>query len=586
MSNNKIEKDGITCLRNFLSESKIIDHHINEEDKEPSWDGALIIYEAPGHKNRKNQIKGKIPVQVKSAKRKNNNRESFPIEKVDLTNYMNDGGIIFLRPIFTSTIDYSIFVKILLPLTIKELLKDNKNKKKTITINLEKLENVKEFEIICNHFLHNQPIQRNLSNIINIESLMSRNVEFIVKTLYKDNLHDAIFSDYCYVYCTTEDKITIPCDLKFYSLEFPRQASVSIDGQVYFENVTIKQDRDNPSFIVGLNPALNLSINNRELNFTILNSDKFLFTDVLTAFRFIIKLSTNDTFVINNNPVYYDSPPKNESFERTARFWEDTFSILKIFRVDYKNITVADLKENEKFLKYLILTFTVNNQTKFKNEEKQFLKLGNLINKSVIILYVQENETHYKAYNFIEDNPFDADYMLKRGEDIFRCSRFIGLGTTAAIRSIEGYFKEVTDDLLKYYSEDIYEGYQWFMLNCIKCYDETNNDEYLELATTLNNLFKTNKSQDNNTHNVYVVNRLQIIKRKRCLVNEENQELLNIKVNNLGNKQLIACINILLESYNEFEILFDQMDETGRNNFRDWPIWNLYYKNRSAFCTF
>ncbi|HHX56550.1 MAG TPA: hypothetical protein GX710_00875, partial [Clostridiales bacterium] len=70
MSTVKIEKDGLTALENFLSQSNIIESYVNSNDKYPSWDGELLVYTQTGHKNRKSLILGRVPVQIKSKKRR------------------------------------------------------------------------------------------------------------------------------------------------------------------------------------------------------------------------------------------------------------------------------------------------------------------------------------------------------------------------------------------------------------------------------------------------------------------------------------------------------------------------------------
>ena len=67
---------------------------INDNDKEPTWDGAVYIYK---DKNcTKNKLKGRLPVQVKGKECKDLSKEeiSYSMSVVDLNNYLDDGGAI------------------------------------------------------------------------------------------------------------------------------------------------------------------------------------------------------------------------------------------------------------------------------------------------------------------------------------------------------------------------------------------------------------------------------------------------------------------------------------------------------------
>lgn len=70
-------------------------------------------------------------------------------------------------------------------------------------------------------------------------------------------------------------------------------------------------------------------------------------------------------------------------------------------------------------------------------------------------------------------------------------------------------------------------------------------------------------------------------KRNRALNTEENKNILEIKNDNSENLKLVCCALILLESFKEFELLFQSLGEEEQSIFKNWPIWNLYENKRS-----
>lgn len=95
MDKKAIETFAVNAVRNSIVMSNFLDQFIQDNDKEPSWDGHVYIYT---HKSkRKDCLKGRLPVQVKGVESNDfTKREiSYPVATSDLTNYLNDGGSVF-----------------------------------------------------------------------------------------------------------------------------------------------------------------------------------------------------------------------------------------------------------------------------------------------------------------------------------------------------------------------------------------------------------------------------------------------------------------------------------------------------------
>ena len=58
-----IEEKALLCFKEYIVDSEVISQFIDENDKEPCWDGHIYLYSEP-QKDKKHLI-GRIPVQIK-----------------------------------------------------------------------------------------------------------------------------------------------------------------------------------------------------------------------------------------------------------------------------------------------------------------------------------------------------------------------------------------------------------------------------------------------------------------------------------------------------------------------------------------
>ena len=63
MNSIKIEMGAVLALKNVIQLNDLMKEYINDNDKEPSWDGFIYLYKSDDMKAE--NIKYRIPVQVK-----------------------------------------------------------------------------------------------------------------------------------------------------------------------------------------------------------------------------------------------------------------------------------------------------------------------------------------------------------------------------------------------------------------------------------------------------------------------------------------------------------------------------------------
>ena len=573
MDSSLIEKYGITAFESFLSGSELFAPRISSDDKYPSWDGEIILYKTSKHS--KDNIEGRIPVQVKSAKRKINKKEKFYIEVSDLNNYLKEGGIILIRPIFRSPSDYNIFIKSLLPLSITKFLENN-NKRRKMPVTLERIDSIKAFEERCLFFLKSRQKQYNIDNYIDIESLIpgsNNQTGLIIDAIHDMPIRDSILSDHCFFYQQV-DNLCIPVKIQIDRVGFNKPANVFVDDEIFFHEVINSKDVDGNEFIE-FNSVIGLKITKKESFKLVTNfNENSLYKDCLQAFRFISSLNTTRTFKIDSILIESVSIEIDDGFQEEYEFFEDLCELFLKFKINYNTLTIKEIRVKQEFLIKLIISFVKNNRIILQNQPEHIIQTLNLYNNHRIIYLRKEEESLYRGYDFFSNDSLPSNFLLKihLKNTALPCSRFLILNNTHLIKSIDGYFNEVLHDLLSHYSSEVFSNYQLFMLNCISAFDQTDNVEFLKIADKINELI----TNDVNDMDIYTINKLQIIKRQRLLNQDEKRKLLEIEQKNPEDVNKICCVNILL-GYNErFELFYDMLTDKEKDEFKAWPIWGLY----------
>lgn len=133
-----IETISVNAVRNSIVTSPFLDQYISDNDKEPSWDGNVYIYEDASKK--KTKLKGRLPVQIKGKLCADFSADeiSYSMNVFDLRNYLYDGGaVLFVVYMNGSGTAIQIYYTELTPLKLRIELNDAKTQKSK-TVKLKK----------------------------------------------------------------------------------------------------------------------------------------------------------------------------------------------------------------------------------------------------------------------------------------------------------------------------------------------------------------------------------------------------------------------------------------------------------------
>ena len=119
-----IEEKALNYLKSFIEDSKVISQFIDDNDKEPCWDGHLYLYS--DGKRDKEHLRGRVPVQVKGTEveRFQTKKWKFKLEKNDLKAYLHEPTFFIVCQVKKNSKERKLFFRELLPETVNRLLRD------------------------------------------------------------------------------------------------------------------------------------------------------------------------------------------------------------------------------------------------------------------------------------------------------------------------------------------------------------------------------------------------------------------------------------------------------------------------------
>ena len=116
-----------------------------------------------------------------------------------------------------------------------------------------------------------------------------------------------------------------------------------------------------------------------------------------------------------------------------------------------------------------------------------------------------------------------------------------------------------------------------YVLELIAAYDDIHNCELLNAADDLLS-FIILEDIEAKSNEVYFINKMQVKKRLQCLSKKDKNDLLKLKGIYSEDNILIICINILLESYGEAQLLYENLSVEDKKEFDKFPINNIWIK--------
>ncbi len=567
-----VDRNGVAAINNFLSESSCLVSAIRSGDKDPLFDGEILVYDEKNKDENKGFVNS-VKVQVKSSQKKINPRETFSMKRMDLEKYRNVGGIIFFRPIFKSVTDYRIYVKVLLPVDITEILQKAKNGSKSISVELHYCEHVAKLELLINHFLENQKHQFDFDSEAKGNITIGEDEYLVLKAMGKKNDRKMFFNSYMYI----KDKRghLHPTSGRISSFEPKYNASVLVGEKEFFKSYKIRMQKSNDVFV--LNSALEIELNKESIKTSITADENTCFIDLLDAIIFMQAVASQGEFHTADGAVK-DKIDGTFDNDGLLKFLSDTNCLLDKYKIDKDNLLFSDVIANE-----TVTTMLTEKRGKANNATTNVvLDIKDFFTKKLLLVLIKLNDGSYSCRDFILDNLEDGVFHV----DNIKCSKYIYLFAVSEGKLHEyidifvGNEESILSDLKENYTSDQFSFYNNFSLECIKGYDKNQASSILDIAKEILVFINQNETLTDNKE-IITINNYQVLYRMNLLSDDDKRNMYNLKKAS-SNVLEICCLNILLDNFIEFEDAFNELSKEKQENFKTWPIWKLYYKSDNA----
>ncbi|MFD2114313.1 DUF4365 domain-containing protein [Paenibacillus yanchengensis] len=605
MNTKAIETISISAVRDSIVVSDYLDQYIADNDKEPSWDGFVYIYNAKNKK--KNQLTGRVPVQVKGTVNNDLSKSeiSYPVNIIDMKNYLNDGGVVYFVVYINENgnrtkIYYQTLTPVKLKLYLGEIERSNIDSnriQKTKNLKLIEFPNdsLRKANIFLNFFNDGKKqISFSKSNVFSFDDLskldklteLSLTVSGYGYGVTRNEIHRAILENEVYVYAMLKGSdILLPID------ELPidpiikevETAVISINEKKYYNQFLRIKSLENTLIQIG--DSLFIEVNEN------LGIVKFRYKPASMLrkrtkdLEFFVDLITRKSFFVDGIRIPFDL---NDDEIRKINIKEQKESLEYYFKMILaldtlhvkEDINLEEMTDQE-YRQFYNLVIAFADRKPVSNLKPNLPRIGYVSIANITLLLIFEK--YLDSYHtFIIQDYFSSGitlgYETIDGEKL-KTSEY-------SILQKEGYLKVSNinyDAILPSYqslkneNEEIFEKATNDLLMMLLAYDESSikNSRLLNAAKKL---AKWILDDDDKKHSyeLNLLNYLQVVRRERKFNSGEHKQLYTVAGDASKGDDIITGALLLLENRSEAEKSFLKMDEELQKSFIKYPIYKFW----------
>lgn len=590
-----IEEKALNHFKSFIEDSKVISQFIADNDKEPCWDGHLYLY-ADGIRD-KEHLQGRVPIQIKGTEvgRFVTKKWKFKLEKADLKAYLEEPTFFIVCQVKKDSKERMLFFRELLPDLVNKLLRDMGKNATRMTLFHPLTEDLKEFEDQLMVFLSNSKkmISFAHSKLLSMEEALKKGIKdfsFIAPSKYTDRLqlmkYLSTHSSYIYAKISKELDVDMPLSNGPGRFIFQREddSEVRVGDKVYFKGYH-NEIKDGRIIIkIGNVMTINMPMDNTDMKqatVKLTTKAKYLKESINEA-EFGVAL--NDTGVLSVGMLDLQMKVHEKEYveELRQKFirWKELDNMLETLHVTKPFDLTAITDDQGKLIDLLIETVGKGNMVNLPGQEATLLLLeigniklllwcaigkdgmcaiGDFFDRSIRIAYkISEDETiNVSPYSYLQldklwekvDN-IDFDNIISSAEEAARQHKYC-------------YMMSNYDVLAMITAADALEKT-----------DVERSKKLLEEALKLND-WLIGKEPKDEMRPLHIINKMQIMKRQRELTADERQMLEDMLNDEFAGDMVKAGVYLLLDRQEEFQQLFETMQEGEKKSLKEFPIWRF-----------
>ena len=590
-----IEEKALNHFKSFIEDSKVISQFIADNDKEPCWDGHLYLY-ADGIRD-KEHLQGRVPIQIKGTEvgRFVTKKWKFKLEKADLKAYLEEPTFFIVCQVKKDSKERMLFFRELLPDLVNKLLRDMGKNATRMTLFHPLTEDLKEFEDQLMVFLSNSKkmISFAHSKLLSMEEALKKGIKdfsFIAPSKYTDRLqlmkYLSTHSSYIYAKISKELDVDMPLSNGPGRFIFQREddSEVRVGDKVYFKGYH-NEIKDGRIIIkIGNVMTINMPMDNTDMKqatVKLTTKAKYLKESINEA-EFGVAL--NDTGVLSVGMLDLQMKVHEKEYVEELRQklirWKELDNVLETLHVTKPFDLTAITDDQGKLIDLLIETVGKGNMVNLPGQEATLLLLeigniklllwcaigkdgmcaiGDFFDRSIRIAYkISEDETiNVSPYSYLQldklwekvDN-IDFDNIISSAEEAARQHKYC-------------YMMSNYDVLAMITAADALEKT-----------DVERSKKLLEEALKLND-WLIGKEPKDEMRPLHIINKMQIMKRQCELTADERQMLEDMLNDEFAGDMVKAGVYLLLDRQEEFQQLFETMQEDEKKSLKEFPIWRF-----------
>lgn len=590
-----IEEKALNHFKSFIEDSKVISQFIADNDKEPCWDGHLYLY-ADGIRD-KEHLQGRVPIQIKGTEvgRFVTKKWKFKLEKADLKAYLEEPTFFIVCQVKKDSKERMLFFRELLPDLVNKLLRDMGKNATRMTLFHPLTEDLKEFEDQLMVFLSNSKkmISFAHSKLLSMEEALKKGVKefsFIAPSKYVDRLqlmkYLSTHSSYIYAKISKELDVDMPLSNGPGRFIFQRDddGEVRVGDKVYFKGYH-NEIKDGRIIIkIGNVMTINMPMDNTDVEqatVKLTTKAKYLKESINEA-EFGVAL--NDTGVLSVGMLNLQMKVHEKEYVEELRQklirWKELDNVLEKLHVTKPFDLTAITDDQGKLIDLLIETVGNGNMVNLPGQETTLLLLeigniklllwcavgkdgmcaiGDFFDRSIRIVYkISEDETiNVSPYSYLQ-----LDKLWEKVDNI-DFDNIISSAEEAARQHEYCYMMSNYDVLAMITAADALEKT-----------DVERSKKLLEEALKLDE-WLIGKEPKDEMRPLHIINKMQIMKRQRELTADERQTLEDMLNDEFAGDMVKAGVYLLLDRQEEFQQLFETMQEDEKKSVKEFPIWRF-----------
>ncbi len=599
LDNTTIEEIGINTLERPLLFSRTLAPILTKRDKQPIWDGNIMLYKEGG-KNNNNFLIDKIPVQVKAKTNKNipSLRYSYSVPVKDLNIYLKDGGVAYFVVCVHPTMPdkCKVFYTLLTPVDLVRYINSAENRN-SITIKMDVFpEMSKQLENSFFDFYNDCKKQANYSKPIFIQDIEheveSFKISFTAETKDRKDLFKYLTTNEAFVYVTFKGdptKTPHPLGDRRYKLKAVQEINIDIavNGKTYFNKCVAEIENGNLYIVIKdvMRFQFPMELTNGPFEGKIhINAVYYTLSQQIHTLNFLIDVIKNGGFDVGNVKLNVSNIGNKDLADlqadlKSANNLNKVLTELKAGKdLDISNLSNIDIEN----INALIDKCIFGKEIKIPDfNPPRFAKID-IANISILFFIDKDKDDKLRLTSAYDLSSFVFTTELENS------TKKIAIPPYAAYDS--DIFENVNNlnysDILPAFkaaqtdAKRFYQAMNWTMLRMLMGYDAQTqkNNELLEAANEMANWLKIN-DPDESSHFIHVINCLQIKKRLNTFDKEDEETIVNILEMKDSNEELKFAAYLLLDDITMAKLYFLKMKKSTQDLYRSrLPLYTLIKK--------